>query len=66
MVNEVLFGELFEILEEEPKWIKIKLQHDGYQGWIDPQMCTRIPLETSKKLSLLRNILWEMMPVESV
>lgn len=46
MVNEVLFGELFEILEEEPKWIKIKLQHDGYQGWIDPQMCKRIPLET--------------------
>lgn len=50
MVNEVLFGELFEILEEQSKWIKIKLQHDGYQGWIDPQMCTRIPLEIFEEI----------------
>ena len=42
MVNVVLFGEAFEILEQQPKWIKIRLQHDGYEGWIDPQMCKEI------------------------
>ncbi len=35
MVNQVLFGECFEILEKGKKWSLVKLQHDGYQGWID-------------------------------
>ena len=34
-VNVVLFGESFSILEEQPKWIRIQLDHDGYEGWID-------------------------------
>ena len=49
MVNVVLFGEAFEILERQPKWIKIRLQHDGYEGWIDPQMC---PLYRKKNTSV--------------
>jgi hypothetical protein len=35
MVNVVLFGESFDLLEELPKWVKIKLHHDGYEGWLD-------------------------------
>ena len=35
MVNQVLFGESFEVLEKEKKWSKIRLQHDGYEGYID-------------------------------
>ncbi|MEY2969720.1 MAG: hypothetical protein RLZZ599_93 [Bacteroidota bacterium] len=35
MVNVLLFGETFDILEEQPKWVYIKLHHDGYEGWID-------------------------------
>ena len=35
MVSQVLFGEHFEILEQSRQWSKIKLQYDGYQGWID-------------------------------
>lgn len=50
MVNVVLFGEAFEILERQPKWIKIRLQHDGYEGWIDPQMCTLIPEEEYERI----------------
>ena len=50
MVNVVLFGEAFEILERQPKWIKIRLQHDGYEGWIDPQMCTLIPEEEFERI----------------
>lgn len=34
-VNVVLFGESFSILEEQPKWVRIQLDHDGYEGWID-------------------------------
>jgi len=34
-VSQLLFGEIFEILEQNPKWAKIKLHFDGYEGWID-------------------------------
>ena len=34
-VNVLLFGESFSILEEQPKWVRIQLDHDGYEGWID-------------------------------
>lgn len=35
MVNQVLYGETFDILEKQEKWSKIKLHHDSYEGWID-------------------------------
>ena len=35
MVNQVLFGEHFEILVQDKKWSKIRLQHDNYEGFID-------------------------------
>lgn len=35
MVNQVIYGETFDILIHEEKWSKIKLHHDNYEGWID-------------------------------
>lgn len=35
IVNQVLYGETFLILEKQEKWSKIKLHHDKYEGWID-------------------------------
>lgn len=35
MVSQLLFGEGFEILEAQPKWVKVQLQWDNYVGWID-------------------------------
>lgn len=35
MINQVLFGECFEVLEKQKSWCLIKLQHDGYEGWLD-------------------------------
>ena len=34
MVNQVLFGEKFKVLESQKKWSKIRLSHDKYEGWI--------------------------------
>ena len=34
IVTHVLFGEHFEILEQEEKWLKIKLFLDKYEAWI--------------------------------
>lgn len=35
MVNQVLFGETFSILDEHKNWQLIKLKHDQYEGWTD-------------------------------
>ncbi len=35
IVNQILYGETFDIIEENEKWSKIKLKHDNYIGWID-------------------------------
>ena len=42
MCTQVLLGEHFEIVEEGKKWCKIKLFHDGYEGWIDTKMVVKI------------------------
>ncbi|MHC5310177.1 C40 family peptidase [Myroides sp. LJL116] len=35
MVTQILFGEHFTILEQTPKWSKVELALDKYQGWVD-------------------------------
>lgn len=35
MVSQILFGEHFEILEQQKQWTRIRMQYDGYEGWID-------------------------------
>jgi gamma-D-glutamyl-L-lysine dipeptidyl-peptidase len=34
MVSQLLFGELFEILEQRNGWYHIRIIHDSYQGWV--------------------------------
>jgi hypothetical protein len=42
MINQVLFGEIFEILIDKGNWAKIKLIHDNYEGWIETSTITFI------------------------
>lgn len=35
MVTQVLFGELFQIINKSDNWIKIRTLNDNYEGWID-------------------------------
>ena len=53
MCTQILIGEHFEIMEETDKWCKIKLNYDGYEGWIDTKMVT--PLSADEYLSLSEN-----------
>jgi hypothetical protein len=34
MVTQILFGELYEVIENIASWVKIKLLFDNYEGWI--------------------------------
>lgn len=35
MINQLLFGEHYDVLEEHEKWVKIRGALDQYEGWID-------------------------------
>jgi hypothetical protein len=35
MVNQILFGETFDIIDKKKNWSYVKLKHDNYIGWID-------------------------------
>lgn len=45
MVSQVLYGELFKILDSRKKWSKIRLAHDNYEGWIDNKQFKEIESE---------------------
>ena len=42
MVNQILFGEIYEILRADFKFSLVKLNHDGYEGWICNKQVTNI------------------------
>lgn len=38
--TQMLFGELCEVIEEQPRWRRIRLESDGQEGWVDAKMIT--------------------------
>ena len=42
MVSQVIYGDLFKVLEKTNKWVYIQLDFDGYEGWIDPKQYLEI------------------------
>ena len=50
MVNQIIFGEHFSIVEREKKWSKIKLSFDGYEGYVDNKQYQEISEEEYRSL----------------
>lgn len=46
MVNQLLFGELGESIEEKGDFVKLKAKYDGYEGWCQKKQL--VALETDK------------------
>jgi hypothetical protein len=38
MTSQLLFGEIFEVLERKEGWMLVRNRYDGYEGWISPAM----------------------------
>ena len=51
MINQVLFGEHFTVLENNQNWSKIKLAFDGFEGWIDNKQFESITEEFFTKIN---------------
>lgn len=45
MVSQLLFGEGAEIMAENGSWLNVKLEYDGYIGWVDRKQVSDISPE---------------------
>lgn len=45
MVTQLLFGEVFIVLEQQEKWSFIRLAYDNYEAWIDNKQFAFIDVE---------------------
>lgn len=52
IVTQLLFGEHYAVLEEEPKWVKIKIQYDSYEAWICRKQFTEITSQEHDELTI--------------
>ncbi len=50
MVTQLLFGELYTVLEAKEKWVFIQNEADGYQCWIDKKQHYPLGAEGYRKL----------------
>ena len=51
MVTQLLFGDLYEVIEIQDKWVFIKQTFDGYEGWIDRKMAEIISESEFRKIN---------------
>ena len=42
MVTQLLFGDSLKVLEEQGSWLKIQVEFDGYECWVDKKQVAQI------------------------
>lgn len=55
MVSQLLYGESYSLIERNNEWIHIKMDYDGYEGWIsETSFCSHqnIPSQVQTQLFL--------------
>ncbi|OUS02486.1 hydrolase Nlp/P60 [Flavobacteriales bacterium 33_180_T64] len=50
LVSQVLYGEIFKVLEQRKSWSRIRLNFDKYEGWIDNKQYLEINENTYKEI----------------
>lgn len=51
LVSQLLYGDIFKILEQRKSWSKIRLAFDNYEGWIDNKQYLEITEDQYKTLN---------------
>lgn len=59
MITQLLFGEVYQVLEEQKKWVLIRNEADQYECWIDRKQHTPI----SEKVELNHTIRSPLAPI---
>lgn len=53
MHTQLHFGESTELLEEQPRWLRVRAILDGYEGWIDKKLVAPAPPEWPLSLGVM-------------
>lgn len=57
LISQVLYGEIFKVLEQRKSWSKIRLAYDKYEGWIDNKQYLEITEDDYKSIKSQEHIL---------
>ncbi len=57
LVTQVLYGEVFKVLEQRKSWSKIRLAYDNYEGWIDNKQYLEISKENYTEVTSQNHLL---------
>ena len=49
MVNQLLAGDVVEVIERQEKWSKVRCEYDGYEGWVDNKQY--VPFDSAADLA---------------
>jgi hypothetical protein len=75
LVSQLLYGDFFKVLEQRKKWSKIRLDFDGYEGWIDNKQYVEIselefknlkqvtPIYATDLVEFIENTSKELIPI---
>ncbi|MEP7197748.1 MAG: C40 family peptidase [Saprospiraceae bacterium] len=56
LINQLLYGERFDVISQESGWIKIKSQHDQYIGWADENIIMELNPEIESQNMISKSI----------
>ena len=51
MVNQLLFGDMVEVIDTSGQWLKIRSLHDSYEGWSDQKQIKLLADQTINALN---------------
>jgi len=51
LVSQVIYGDIFKVLEQRKSWSKIRLAFDRYEGWVDNKQYVELNEEQYTKLA---------------
>jgi len=57
LVTQVLYGEIFKVLEQRKTWSKIRLAYDKYEGWIDNKQYLEITEDNYRSIKSQNHML---------
>ena len=57
LVSQVLYGEIFKVLEQRKSWSRIRLAYDKYEGWIDNKQYLEITEDNYKSIKNEKHLL---------
>ncbi len=62
-LTQLLFAETIEVLDEKPRWIRIKNDADEQEGWVDFKMITKLNEQESELVSKANKSARVIMPM---